>query len=151
MGYSPINIFSNEAQSWHFDRDASEVDSRKAHAEQCLTDSIEIFKNAKNENQRTAALELLGKGLHALQDIDAHMNWGDGNYINTIKKEHVDSQGGKTFDNPQYNMEYKDGQFISSDSGSWLGSKRYLDTVIATYKYLSDWMNGVYGGNRCEK
>ena len=59
-------------QSWHFDRDWGTADSRKTHSE----DEMKKAKDSLKNGDREESLEHLGKGLHALQDIYAHMDYG---------------------------------------------------------------------------
>ena len=69
--------------SWHFNMntDPNGTDTRIQHSEDCLQLSIELW----NQGYKEASLSMLGKGLHPLQDTDAHMGFAataglDGNW-----------------------------------------------------------------------
>ena len=98
--------------------------------------------NANREEYRQNALKLLGKGLHALQDIDAHMGWDTGNWgINA----HTDVNGStKTFDDPRYDFRLENGKYIPIDSGSEYGSNRFRNTYKNTENWLMQFLRDVY-------
>ena len=63
-------------QDWHFDRssyDNTTMDTRLIHKMEEYNQAIPLLRNPET---RTEGLRHLGKGLHPLQDIDAHMNAG---------------------------------------------------------------------------
>ncbi|MDY4977215.1 MAG: RHS repeat-associated core domain-containing protein, partial [Clostridia bacterium] len=103
-GISPIPHVGD--QTYHFDRDSSDLDTRLVHAKENLGHAIWQKKQAvKNYNSAMAeldpndedygrkkqeieyqyeldkayALKFLGEGLHALQDVDAHGQIGINN------------------------------------------------------------------------
>jgi RHS repeat-associated protein len=57
--------------SRHFDYDSTSGDSRLTHAENDLNAAVQAWLNGDQDS----ALDLLGRGLHSLQDIDAHRTW----------------------------------------------------------------------------
>ncbi|MDD4049175.1 MAG: RHS repeat-associated core domain-containing protein, partial [Clostridia bacterium] len=144
-------------QSWHFDRDSSDVDSRQAHADKMLNDAIynwnwanEAYANGEitleqRHEWRVNTLQLLGKGLHALQDIDAHMDIGTNDYEGSIWSVHnfepsidnPDPDSGD-IDNPRYDAASTGaiGKYTRVDSGSTFGSQRYKNTVARSKDYL---------------
>jgi len=59
-------------QSRHFDLDDNPTsDSRITHAKNDIEAATDAWKNGRQED----ALDLFGRGLHSLQDIDAHRDW----------------------------------------------------------------------------
>lgn len=107
----------------------------------------EIDKSLSNTVVFSLALTTLGRGLHALQDMDAHVDYGrDSPYRITIP--HHD-QGGylsyETFDDPNYDIiKQPDGNYESSPARG-VFSQRYLNTLNSTETYLNAFMNGIYG------
>ena len=82
------------------------------------------------------ALEALGQGLHALQDIDAHMQIFAGQSVTF--SVHKDGNGNtKTIDDTQYDMYLgKDGKYYPTQSKGAYNSDRYKNTEKASIEYL---------------
>jgi len=89
--YRAMNFMSTSAQSRHFNRNSSsDVDSRIEWGEMYLQLAIDTWLTAdyffnkgwftfdQRYEQRTHALYLLGRGLHSIQDIEAHGDIGMG-------------------------------------------------------------------------
>ncbi|PKM39218.1 MAG: hypothetical protein CVV03_12650 [Firmicutes bacterium HGW-Firmicutes-8] len=172
---TPI-IPSNESQGWHFDNNPDpNVDSRKQHSEENLQLSVQIWKNADEQykknmkkiedmkegskkewlkrlylnnlnNSRKTSFETLGKGLHALQDIDAHMDYDADDESAVWWKHHEGEKGNllgptDTFDDPS-----KD--FIKTLNGAYYsydGTTRFENTKKQTFNYLDRWANAIFG------
>ena len=109
----------------------------------------------KREEARKDAMYMLGRGLHPLQDIDAHMDYGDDQfkkYGGVWQPHHVEAgeeNGEKAFDNPNYDITRKEnGEFIAkkvSDGGiteyeKW-ESKAYKNTVSSTEKAIARFLD----------
>ena len=142
-------------QSYHFNRNTDGTDSRQEHADKNLQRAIDLWNKAneleKQPNDkyskyrdagiaaiREQALKLLGQGLHALQDIQAHGRIGiyDGWWAS-----HVDM------------MEIDDIRFDWGDSSlTWVKESdeqfRLKMTELFTLMYLAEFIAGV--GRECE-
>ena len=109
------NPFSVSAQSRHFDRSpfmpGVNIDSRQMWANHYMDLAVEIWLNAdeamrnsgsspnaftRRYNERVRALYFLGRGLHSIQDMEAH---GNISINNPFLAEHVFRMGA---DNPEY-------------------------------------------------
>lgn len=120
---------------YHFNTNKSGIDSREQIYEDRLEESIKKFKAAKNDKQRYSAIEILGEGLHALQDYYAH-----GSFLPSIRKIKHESE----YDNPYY--DWKDpNKEIKNSFGSLLPKlgNRYHKTHSATLIYLLFFMSGI--------
>ena len=158
---SAINL-DNVAQSRHFDRNPDpNVDSREVWADACLSDAIRTWNEAdemyyngeitfeQRHKKRVIALESLGRGLHSLQDIDAHMDMKTDDFDHVIKTWHLFK--GDPFwaysnvDNPRYDAQptRNTGEYTKIDSGSDFGSQRYSNTVLRTKQYLSKFYSNI--------
>ena len=89
--YYAARFWSESAQSRHFNRNpAYESDSRRVWAGRYMLDAINLWRmadtlSAENwftsqdrHNMQMDALYLLGRGLHSIQDVEAHGNIGMG-------------------------------------------------------------------------
>ena len=149
---SPLNVFDPNATGRHFDRDPNpNIDSRMSYAEACYSDAVntwnranELYNNGEiNEDQRhnmrVQALESLGRGLHSLQDIDAHLDYNEGD--DTYGAHHTGILVTKgtisKFDDPRYDI-YKDEQgiYYVIDTNSEYGSNRYSNSVNLSRNYV---------------
>lgn len=150
-------IGTNTWQSWHFDRNPDpNIDSRDVHAYECLQEAIRLWAEADlddkrrdcsglddmwdnglwAENQREKAMEQLGEGLHALQDKEAHLDWGTRDYNNPISEIHRTNQGNRdVFDDPSKDIGY--------GYESHAGNVRINKTETATKDYLRDFLNAI--------
>ena len=145
-------------QTYHFDRNPSVVDSRMEHAKQRLNDAIwqknQASINYSNsmaaldpndaeyehkrqqierqyEREKEYALALLGEGLHALQDVDAHGQIGVNDLIAShVGMEGVDDRNYDWTDNSCTNVQYSGEQ------------KRYNSTKSWTMWYLNQYLSG---------
>lgn len=135
----------------HFKKAQSRYDIRKLnlfyHLKAFLSNSCEADLEWESFKilQQKRALHILGMGLHPLQDLFAHMDFG---------YEDIKNLGGvytlhpKEYDDPEYDNG-TEGTLVyvgtsSVDSGSeWL-SKRWLDTKTATIKALENFMKETY-------
>lgn len=183
---SPFNM-TNTAQSWHFDRDQDpNIDSRQVHANFNLAVSIQMWKEADEiydyhngseevlkyrEERRAQAFTVLGRGLHALQDKDAHMDWGSDDYNTPLGpgRAHRDCYGSTdTFDDPSYDFEirkasFPDDNYLNTTNDGYVykpnyqgvrinengqkdiyTSNRYYNTERATINYLQTWQSVIY-------
>ncbi len=151
------------AQGWHFDRNADpNIDSRQAHADEMLNSAIYNWNwadeaYAKGEitveerhQWRVGALEMIGQGLHALQDIDAHMDIGTNDFNNPISSPHTFNGESPIFqyknvDNPQFDAEATGqvGVYNRVDTGERFGSQRYRNTVVRSKEYLNSFYSKV--------
>jgi len=150
-----------ERQSRHFDRSgAGEVDTRIEWGEHYLDLAINIWMNANihyavgmidNEQryeERTRALFYLGRGLHSIQDIGAHLQFGVGESsvpVHRVEGESLlDAINNPIFDNPRYNV-WQDsaGNWQSRDSGAAYGSVRWATSEVATMNYLNRFYEGI--------
>ncbi|MCL2152224.1 MAG: DUF6531 domain-containing protein [Oscillospiraceae bacterium] len=72
LGTNPFPIVGD--QSYHFNTtpfySVNQIDTRQQHADENLQIAIELW----NQGREDEALQVLGMGLHALQDIEAHGN-----------------------------------------------------------------------------
>lgn len=141
-----------QSQDRHFNRNSEGIDSRQQHAEDCLSSAISIWNMAdemynngeidedERHNYRVQALETLGTGLHSLQDIDAHLDYGI-NDVSVIIPHHTGMLSTPDhiayFDDPQYNI-YKDenGMYHEENTGSEFGSDRYSNSVQKSRDYI---------------
>ena len=113
-------------QSYHFNRNTSGPDSRQVHADQNLASAISVGGSSSSAHQD------LGQGLHALQDIQAHGNYGVGNPI----AEHIMPGNGAIVDDPKY--DWTDGHRNSvSPTVDGENGIRILRTELATKDYLT--------------
>jgi len=143
------------AQGWHFDRNPDpNIDSRQEYAEAMLNGAVynwnwadQAYANGditfeERHNWRVNALEMIGRGLHALQDIDAHMDIGTNDFNNPISSPHTFSGQfiwqWKDIDNPQYDATPTGqvGVYERVDTGERFGSQRYANTVARTQDYV---------------
>lgn len=135
----PTKFWDKDAQAWHFNcsdfPEGSLDDTRIVLALDCLQKAI----NFKLHNDFKQSLELLGRGLHPLQDVFSHRDvfvkkWKAGGITCC---EHISSEYRRKADDPY---------FIDTDVSSKskyhenVGGKplnvRYSDTKTATYVYL---------------
>ena len=101
--------------------------------------------------KRLDASEILGQGVHALQDIDAHMDWGVG--WSKVDKVHRVSNSDESkneletyfFDNPDYDIVKQRGRYYHKDYVGERGSQRYSNSVNATRWYYENFLNEIGG------
>jgi hypothetical protein len=139
----PALIFSYNAMSWHFNRNKiGNTDSRKVHFNQQFSLAVSAWKSGTG---RTKALYELGRGLHALQDIRAHWNYGVGQAVIT-KKHYTTYPNGRTtpdyFDDINYDLQkYDIDNNGTIDFVAIPGTKRYSntknDTIVALKNFMS--------------
>ena len=152
----PLNPFPFVGdQSYHFNRNTDGTDSRQEHADRNLQRAIDLWNKAneleKQPNDkyskyrdagiatiREQALKLLGQGLHALQDIQAHGNIG---IYEWWWASHADM------------MEIDDIRFDWGDSSkTWVKESdrqlRLKMTELFTMMYLAEFIAGV--GMECD-
>ena len=165
-----------DASSRHFNRNATGTDSRIAWGDYYLDKAVNMWLNGdslyasgdinfdQRYEKRVQALFYLGRGLHSVQDIDAHLDFGmhtidnmtgNWNHITSgmfnmvgdalgldfapphLVVGEIDPRNSK-FDNPRYDL-WKDnaGNWHAIDSGSDFGSRRYANSETQTRHYLS--------------
>ena len=154
--------YDNVAQSRHFDRNPDpNIDSREVWAEACLNDAIYTWNNAddlyyngeitfeERHEMRVTALQSLGRGLHSLQDMDAHLDMKTDDFNTPIATPHL-FKGDMIWqysdvDNPRYDAESTEnvGEYRKVDTGSEFGSQRYSNTVKRTKEYLNKFYGAI--------
>ena len=120
----------------HFNRNTDGTDSRQDIASTNLAGAIDAF----NRGDYDGAWLLLGQGLHALQDIDAHGNVGMGNWI---------AAHGPNFDNAEFDWEdatmtsVRPSNTVTLACGTEvLAMLRYRRTQLTTMLYLNHFLDG---------
>ena len=145
--------FNPKSAGRHFDRDTNQnIDSRISYAESCYSDAVntwnmadELYNNGDiTEEQRHAmrvqSLESLGRGLHSLQDVDAHLDYNEGDVLYTPHHTGrlIDlNYNIAVFDDPGYDI-YKneEGVYYHVYSNSEYGSSRYANSVDKSRNYI---------------
>ena len=147
-------------QSRHFDRNEdANIDSRQTHADNALYAAIynwnwadQAYANGEitfeeRHEWRVNALTILGQGLHSLQDIDAHLDWGTDDFTGSIWKAHSTrgEWGSSNFDNPRLDIaRAEDGQYdIIATSDEPFGSQRYANSADKTRAYLKAFYSSI--------
>lgn len=135
----PITVAESNL-SWHFDRNEGTPDTRAVHSDECMQQAIKLARSAKrrgDSEMMKRAFQTLGKGLHPLQDMDAHGNWAEG--------EKIVLPHGIPFEMQQYDDTNYD--WASDGSGLvWTGrenSQRYQETLRATKQYIQTFLDAV--------
>jgi len=182
-----LSVFAaNEVSSWHFNTDAT-GDSRDRNFEREKETAIQEYKRGTMDYQQALsennyrmrhnllssaikkwenALTSFGKGLHALQDKYAHLDWSPPSSPHTAYLDKVgciDLGTGNTglFDNPDYDLQLEYRQTVSSvfRKQSWdyvyiarEGNERITNTENATKRAFEDFVSAVdYGNYNTEK
>ena len=107
---------------------------------------IPSFLTRSGQADRERALVYVGRGLHSIQDMGAHLDFGvSSNYriiFNITPVHRVQGEGlsvirNAIFDNPRYDV-FRDsnGNWQSRDSGSAYGSDRWANSINDTKNYL---------------
>ena len=155
-------------QALHFDRDPNpNVDTRQQIFNETLKWAAEYsilieedynrklanangkpwyeISKAKADLERKWAIKNLcyqfGAGLHAIQDIDAHLNWTTGDW--TVPY-HVTTDSNIGFDNPQYDLTQVGYYlFVPINSGDAYGSRRYAESQKKTNSAIPSFLNSL--------
>ena len=136
------------ALSWHFNTNGKgKTDSRMDHCN-------DQYNKAIKAGTKEQVLKEFGKGLHALQDMYAHMDWGEGAsyilphfalvYVTTLYfhvagpiylQTDIFRRDIGIFDNPDYDLTKKGGDYYSTYKGKD-ASQRYKDTEAVTKLWI---------------
>lgn len=118
-------------QYYHFNGKSSGTDTRITYANTQLSSAA-----SKWSSNRSAALKLLGYGLHAKQDIEAHGNMGRGANI-PIQKTHAD--------NIDYVWSNSERINVKKDTSE---KTRLIATRTSTYSYLDSFISKIGGKSK---
>ena len=157
--YRALNV-TRDSQGRHFNIYSEGGDSRETWARHYMREAVNLWMDATHlhgmgiidiytrRDMRVRALELLGRGLHSIQDISAHGDFGDGMFpvpphtvVGTINSHGNPIPGPRIapFDNPRYDIvRVAPGVFWAVNSGSSHGSTRYAEANTATWNYLNE-------------
>ena len=161
--YWAVNIW-DDAQSRHFNTNPDGVDTRLAWGEHYMNLAVNMWLDAddffnrgwisfdQRYEMRVQSLFYVGRGSHSIQDISAHMEFGDTTFRNggSLLAPHFTTTDGMrhdgsfrvrfdTFDNPRYDI-IRENQVAwrAVDSGSDFGSARWAEANTATTNFLNE-------------
>ena len=159
----PYFALNPREQSRHFNTNPDGYDdSREVLGREYLDKAVNMWLEAdirhkareincgQRYQDRVQALFYLGRGLHSIQDIDAHLDFGRSRIgrippfnikpLHMVADENIiDAVRNAIFDNPRYEVfRDDDGIWRHEDSGSYYGSRRYLNSAMRTSDYLEE-------------
>ena len=147
--YRAMNFTDRSAQSRHFNRNINGTDSRLQWSEMYLSRAINMWLDADrylqtnpDNIQRVAEMQresliLLGRGLHSVQDVEAHGNIGMSNRL--FAAHGPPGMGRLDADNP--NLDWTDGRRTSLE---WSTERvRYNRSHAHTQNYLARFYRGI--------